>query len=162
MKASDKLSALIETARKGVVQKKPWASWSKLEQLRADADALMACASEVRAAYQEQLNGEVNWRLTRDDVSRITRVALSLQHTADVWEWQQHPGVAQRLRSGLSFDNVEGLPPRPIVPECGLATPAELPAGFPQRCLSWSEMATDFLQTRRGVRGGADDARGLD
>lgn len=162
MNASDKLDALLARARGSVVQKKPWASWTEAERLRAAADAMLACAAEIQAAYNEQKRGEVNWRLSLDDVSSIFRVAQSFKHKADVWEWQQDPLVAQRLRSGLSCDNVDGVPMRPTVPACGFATPHDLPAGFPRPCLFWSEMATDFLQTRRGARGGVDDHRGVD
>lgn len=162
MKTHDHLTALVEKARKSVVQKKPWASWSEAEKLRAMADAMTSCAAEIQAAYHEQQNGEVNYRLSRDDVTSITRVALSYAHKADVWDWQQDPLVAQRLRAGLSCDNVEGLPPRPTAPKTGLATPHDLPRGFPELCLSWTEMATEFLNTRRGVRGATDDARGVD
>jgi hypothetical protein len=164
MNIHEPLSALLERAGKAVVQKKPWASWTEAERLRSMADAMVSCAAEIQAAYDEQKRGLVNWRLTLDDVSRVTRVALSYRHRADVWEWQQEPLVAQRLRAGLSVDNVDGVPPRPTVPPTGIVTPHDLPPGFPELCLSWSEMATEFLSTRRGKREVSDgpDRRDLD
>lgn len=134
---------------------------TRSEQLRSTADAMLGVAAEVQRAYDEQRNGGVNWRLSRDDVTAIARVALTLQHDADVWDWQQDPLVAQRIRSGLSVDNVDGLPARPPAPRFGRASARDLPQGFPSFSLSWSEMATEFLSTRRGARGG-DDARGID
>ena len=163
------LRSIIERARAAVLRTKP--ENTRSAELHRLANALLGVAAEVQAAYQEQLDGKVNWRLSADDWQTISAIAQWIEYAALEWDWQQDPLIAQALRSGKPVEErrpntdemrpVEGMPARPRKPKCMRKTLENLPAGFPELSLSWSEMATEFLSTRRGARGG-DDARGID
>src|SRR5690606_37488697 len=164
------LRAVIERARTAGKSTKP--DMSRSAGLHGVADVLLGVAHEVLAAYDEQCAGVVNWRLCRDDAVRISSVAEWGKHEARTWDWEQAPEIAPALRSGRPVEErkpnsdemrpIEGMPARPRPPKCPRRGPAELPVGFPKLSTSWSEMATEFLNTRRGARGGGEDARGID
>lgn len=167
---SPDLRAVIERARAAVRTTKP--DMSRSAGLHGVADILLGVAHEVRGAYAEQQAGLVNWRLSAEDVERISSVAEWAKYAALEWDWQQAPEIAQALRAGRPVEErkpnsdewrpCEGMPAKPVKPKCQRRDATELPTGFPTLTKSWSDMATDFLQTRRGVRGTTEVDRGLD
>lgn len=170
MKRPDDLQAVIERARQAVRKTKP--EQTRSAGLHYVADVLLGVAHEVRAAFDEQRQGIVNWRLSFEDVERISSVAQWAKYAAHEWDWQQNPEISQAQRANRPVEErvpnsdewraVEGMPARPCKPKCQRRDVNELPVGFPKMSSSWSDMATDFLQTRRGARGSVDDVRGVD